>query len=52
VTVSCRDIAGSGNNRWLRDCAIQTEAGSDGRPTPPAPQAPPPPPPPPPPTTK
>jgi hypothetical protein len=23
VTVSCRSVAGSGNDRWLKDCAIQ-----------------------------
>lgn len=37
VTVSCRGVAGSGNDRWLQDCAVQS-----GEPTPPsAPPAPP-----------
>ncbi len=36
VTVSCRSVAGSNNDRWLKDCAIQS-----GEPSPPA--APPPP---------
>lgn len=39
VTVSCRRVAGSANDRWLQDCAIQPNAGA-----PSAPPAPPPPP--------
>jgi hypothetical protein len=35
VTVSCRQVAGSGNDRWLRDCAIQAE-GDEAGPAPPA----------------
>jgi hypothetical protein len=45
VTVSCHGIAGSGNDRWLQDCAVQpTEDADEAIPTPPAPPAPPPPP--------
>jgi hypothetical protein len=29
VTVSCRGMAGSGDDRWLQNCAIQPEAGGD-----------------------
>jgi hypothetical protein len=40
VTVSCRRVAGSGNDRWLQDCAIQREfdiqASRPTAPTPPA----------------
>jgi hypothetical protein len=45
VTVSCRNVAGSGNDRWLQNCAIQPEAEA-APPSPPAPPAPSPPPPP------
>lgn len=44
VTVSCRDVAGSGNDRWLQDCAIQPGGDAGALPSPPAPPAPPPPP--------
>ena len=52
VTVSCRRVAGSGNDRWLQDCAIQPtgQPAATNAPTPPAmpslpsPPAPPPPP--------
>jgi len=40
VTVSCRGMAGSGNDRWLRECAIQPQGDT----APPAPPSPPPPP--------
>jgi putative nucleic acid binding protein len=43
VTVSCKGMAGSGNDRWLRDCAIQPE-GSAAQAPPPAPSPPAPPP--------
>jgi hypothetical protein len=40
VTVSCRRVAGSGNDRWLQDCAIQrgldVHAGLPAPPSPPA----------------
>jgi hypothetical protein len=29
VTVSCRGMAGSGDDRWLQNCAIQPEGGGD-----------------------
>ena len=48
VTVSCRRVAGSGNDRWLQNCAIQPGGGADAA-APPASLAPPPPPSPPPP---
>ncbi len=41
VTVSCRNVAGSGNDRWLQDCAIQP--GGDAVAAPAAPPAPSPP---------
>ena len=42
VTVSCRAMAGSGDDRWLQNCAIQPEAGADtAAPSPSAPPAPP-----------
>lgn len=41
VTVSCRRVAGSGNDRWLQDCAIQTEGDSHDVPAPPAKPSPP-----------
>jgi hypothetical protein len=47
VTVSCRAMAGSGDDRWLQNCAIQPEAESGGpavapaAPSPPAAPAPP-----------
>ena len=46
VTVSCRDVAGAGNDRWLRECAIQptATAAPSAPPLPPAPPAPTPPP--------
>jgi hypothetical protein len=37
VTVSCQRMAGSGDDRWLQNCAIQPEDGA----APPAPTAPP-----------
>jgi hypothetical protein len=41
VTVSCRSMAGSGDDRWLQNCAIQPEGGdSAGPPSPVAPPAP------------
>ena len=51
VTVSCRDVAGAGNDRWLRECAIQPTSSAapsvpSAPPLPPAPSAPTPPPPP------
>ena len=30
VTVSCQRMAGSGEDRWLQNCAIATEAEDDG----------------------
>jgi hypothetical protein len=45
VTVSCKRMAGGGNDPWLQDCAIQPAAESNGVPGPPAPPSPPPPPP-------
>jgi hypothetical protein len=47
VTVSCTGMGGGGDNPWLRDCAIQSEAnapGVPGTPTPPPPPKPPAPP--------
>jgi len=44
VTFSCRRVAGSGNDRWLQDCAIQPTANA-GPPAAPAPPSAPPPPP-------
>ena len=35
VTVSCRSMAGSGDDRWLQNCAIQPEAGDGAAPAPP-----------------
>jgi hypothetical protein len=43
VTVSCRAMAGSGDDRWLQNCAIQPEAGGPA-PAPPSSIAPPAPP--------
>jgi len=41
VTVSCRRVAGSGDDPWLQDCVIQPPAKAEaGPPTPPAPPAP------------
>ncbi|HVU30677.1 MAG TPA: hypothetical protein VHE36_09770 [Sphingomicrobium sp.] len=40
VTVSCRQVAGSENDRWLQDCAIQPGADVDA-PSPPSPPSPP-----------
>jgi hypothetical protein len=47
VTVSCRGMAGSGDDRWLQNCAIQPESGdgaaqpsSIAPPPPPSPPAP------------
>ena len=37
VTVSCRGVAGSGNDRWLQDCAIQPGGEGIAAPPPPAP---------------
>jgi hypothetical protein len=37
VTVSCRAVAGSNNDRWLQDCAIQPTDGQTAAPSPPAP---------------
>jgi hypothetical protein len=41
VTVSCRSMAGSGDDRWLQNCAIQPEGGKGAAPpssvAPPAP---------------
>jgi hypothetical protein len=45
VTLSCRQMAGEGDDRWLQECAIQPEPAA----APIAPTAPPPPPSPPPP---
>ena len=45
VTVSCRGMAGSGDDRWLQNCAIQPEGGSSAAPAPPASRSPPGPPP-------
>ncbi|MEP7130642.1 MAG: hypothetical protein ABI770_05890 [Sphingomicrobium sp.] len=45
VTVSCRGMAGSGDDRWLQNCAIQPVGGGSAAPAPPAfpsPTAPPP----------
>ncbi|MEA3058148.1 MAG: hypothetical protein QOF34_963, partial [Sphingomonadales bacterium] len=45
VTVSCRGMAGSGDDRWLQNCAIQPEGGSSAAPaSPPSPEPPAPPP--------
>ena len=33
VTVSCRNVAGAGNDRWLQQCALQSTG--TGAPTPP-----------------
>jgi hypothetical protein len=44
VTVSCHRITGSGDDRWLQDCAIQPTphgSASPAGPNPPAPPAPP-----------
>ena len=42
VTVSCRRIAGSGNDHWLQDCLLQPPSERDSAsPSPPAPPAPP-----------
>ena len=45
VTVSCRSMAGSGDDRWLQNCAIQPEGGDGAAPpssvAPAAPQTPP-----------
>jgi hypothetical protein len=47
VTVSCQRITGSGDDRWLQNCAIQAAAESKAvAPAPPPAAAPPPPPPP------
>jgi hypothetical protein len=35
VTVSCRSLAGSGDDRWLQNCAIQPEGGDAAAPAPP-----------------
>ena len=43
VTVSCRRMAGSGDDRWLQDCAIQPEDGATPSPSPMPPTAPSPP---------
>jgi len=43
VTVSCRRVAGSDNDRWLQDCAIQPGGDPAAAPSPPSPPAPPPP---------
>src|SRR5205823_5991278 len=44
VTVSCRNMAGSGDDRWLQNCAIQPEDGAGAAPAssvaPPAPPGP------------
>jgi len=41
VTVSCQRIAGSGNERWLQNCAIQDAEDGSASPSPPqAPSAP------------
>jgi hypothetical protein len=42
VTVSCRQMAGAGDDRWLQECAIQPEDGAGAAPSPPPPPAPPP----------
>ena len=52
VTVSCRRVAGMGDDPWLQDCVIQpggnaAAAGPSAPPAPPAPSGPTPPPPPP-----
>jgi hypothetical protein len=39
VTVSCQRIAGSGDDRWLQDCAVEPAATQGAAPTPPAPPA-------------
>jgi len=43
VTLSCQRIAGSGDDRWLQDCAVKPTGAGGAAPTP-APPAPPPPP--------
>jgi len=52
VTVSCKRMAGGGDDPWMQDCAIQPAPDSSSAPSaprePPAPEAPPPPPAPPP----
>jgi hypothetical protein len=41
VTVSCRSMAGSGDDRWLQNCAIQPEGGDNAAPAPPPAPSPP-----------
>ena len=42
VTVSCRNVAGAGNDRWLQECAIQsTGDAAPSTPTAPSPPTPP-----------
>jgi len=42
VTVSCRNVAGAGNDRWLQSCAIQTTGNAPpAPPTAPSPPTPP-----------
>ena len=45
VTVSCRGMAGSGDDRWLQNCAVQPEGGRSAAPAAPPSPAPPAPPP-------
>jgi hypothetical protein len=40
VTVGCQRITGSGDDRWLQNCAIQTVAEGSAAPAPPASQPP------------
>lgn len=41
VTVSCRRVAGTGDDPWLQDCVIQPPAAGDAGKTPPQPPPPP-----------